>query len=328
MGSRREPAGASAAAPADVVKEILEEASRSGGFVSLSWFSSRYGLDARGAARLVDALKSGGLYVEYRPGEGGYYIPADDDLRLAGRLLAGVADVVFLESVESTMDVAWELARQGAPSWTVVVAEVQSRGRGRLGRRWVSEPGGLWFSVVLRTGRPAEDLRAFGVASGASVAESVRMLTGVDAWVKWPNDVMVGDAKVAGLLLETSCADGGCDAVLGCGINVNNPPPSVDRPATSLAVHAGARVPRPQLLRLVVARLKGLMAVFDESGPGPLAEYWASYTRMVGRRVRVSSAGEAFEGEVVGVGEDLSLLVRRGDGSVARVVEGDVELLP
>ncbi len=189
-------------------------------------------------------------------------------------------------AVRSTNDVARRLAAGGAPEGTVVVAGTQWGGRGRGGTRWHSPRGGLWLSVVLRPGVAADDAHGLCAAAALALAGAVNTVAGVGASVKWPNDVLVGDRKVAGILVE-----GGAAAyVLGVGVNVNVPRADLPRTdayeATSLEVETGRTLARERLLGAFLAEFEPRYRALVEGGAGALAEEWRTVSKARARSPR------------------------------------------
>jgi len=189
-------------------------------------------------------------------------------------------------AARSTNDVARRLAAGGAPEGTVVVAGTQWGGRGRGGARWHSPRGGLWFSVVLRPGVAPDDAHGLCAAAALALAGAVNAVAGVGASVKWPNDVMVGDRKVAGILVE-----GGAAAyVLGVGVNVNVPRAELPRTdaygATSLEVETGRTLARERLLGAFLAEFEPRYRALVEGGAGALADEWRTVSKARARSPR------------------------------------------
>lgn len=178
-------------------------------------------------------------------------------------------------SVGSTSDVARRLAAAGAPEGTVVVAGTQWAGRGRRGDPWHSPRGGLWFSMVLRPGLPDDDAHGVCAAASLAVSRAVRVAAGVPAEVKWPNDVLVGGRKVAGVLVEGGRAG---NYVLGVGINVNVPademPVAAGYEATSLEREAGRRFDRAELLGAFLSEFEPRYIALKRGGVAAIAGEW------------------------------------------------------
>lgn len=228
--------------------------------------------------------------------------------------------------VTSTNDVARDLAAAGAPEGTAVVADEQTGGRGRLGRPWASPPGGLWLSLVLRPRLPAHEAPRLGLAVGVAVARAIERATGVAVRLKWPNDLMVGDRKVGGVLVEAPAEAGW--AVAGIGVNANVSlealPPEVRERATTLEAAAGRPVDRDALLGEIFAEVEKAYEVLRGDGFATILRWWRDRAASLGERVTVRVPGEVVAGVAEGIDEDGALLVRLDDGSVRRLLAGEI----
>ena len=263
-------------------------------------------------------------------------------------------EVRWYEAVTSTNEWAHSLADGGVAEGTVLVAERQTAGRGRLGRPWASPPGGLWFSVILRPRLPLEQWPLVGLAACVAVALAIAETTGLRARLKWPNDVLVDRRKVAGLLLETgplrgndprddvraaSAASGPPPPrpawlVLGVGINANVSldalPSRPQYPATSLQAAIGRPVERGRLLRAMLRALGRDYADLHAGTAAAVLRRWRTWSETLGRFVRVAIASPDAGGSSVveGVAYDVddagALMVRTRDGGEVRIVAGDV----
>ena len=228
------------------------------------------------------------------------------------------------QTLPSTNDEALRLAREGAPAGECVVAEEQTAGRGRAGHSWSSPPGaGLYFSVVLRPRVGADRLPLATLACGVAVAEAVRAETGLAAGLKWPNDVLVGLRKCAGILCEAETGGpGGAFVVAGVGINANTPasalPPRPLFPATSLAAEAGRIVDRDALLAECLARIAAEIARLEAPGGAEdVAARFSALDALRGRRLRAELPdGSAVVGENLGVASSGALLLAGPAGPV------------
>ncbi len=244
--------------------------------------------------------------------------------------------VVWLRGVGSTNDVALEMARSGAPEGEVVAADTQTAGRGRNGRTWVSPPGsGLYASLLLRPCAEAEGLTLLPLLAGLACAEALRALARVEAVLKWPNDVLVGGRKVAGLLVEAEPLGGGSgELALAVGLGVNLTlaaellPARPLYPATSLQFETACVPGRERLLADWRARMAGGYAEWRGGGHARIRERWMALDAMRGRVVTVS--GERADGSISGIDEgidaDGALLVRTASG-VRRVLAGDLQVV-
>lgn len=223
---------------------------------------------------------------------------------------------IELERVGSTQDELRQLALAGAPAFTVVRAEVQDAGRGRRGRSWQTRPGAAMLaSVLLRPRRPASELAALAIVGGLAAARVAQGL-GVDARVRWPNDVVVGGRKLAGVLAELT---GGPAVLLGVGLNAGADPedlPTTDGlPPTSLRIE-GARAETPsELAQLLVDELRPLCARFDEGGFEAVRPQLDELDALRGLRLELELAGgQTVVGIARGFGADGALLLETPDG--------------
>jgi len=241
-------------------------------------------------------------------------------------------NLVYLPETGSTNDEARRLARAGAPEGTLVIAEFQTAGRGRLARRWLAPPGSsLLMSLVFRPSLAPHQVQRLTMACGLAIADAVKGETGLEAGLKWPNDVVFEGGKAGGILTEVEFAGQRIDSVVvGIGLNVNLDPGRLPQdllvPATSLSRECGREVARLPLLwallRAVEARYVALQAGYSPHGE------WAERLVTVGQRVTVSAAGTELEGVAEGVEEEGALLVRLDDGRLEKIVAGDVTLRP
>lgn len=225
----------------------------------------------------------------------------------------------------STSDVARSLAERDAPAGTVVVADTQRTGRGRRGRIWHSPRGGLWMSVVLRPRAPAATLGPLGLAVAVAVAEAVEALGVRPVELKWPNDVLVGGRKVAGILTEAA-AEGVRvrHVVVGIGVNLNVKrfPTALRDRATSIHRLLGAGVDRAAFAADLCGRLEVWLDRFERESAAPVLAAWRTRGRL--GRVTVVSASGTIEGVALDLDTDGALLVRRVDGVVEPVRSGEI----
>lgn len=229
--------------------------------------------------------------------------------------------------VASTLDLAKEAARTGAPEGTVFLADEQTAGRGRLGRQWTAPPGGsILLSVILRP--PLNLLPRINMVASLAVSLAIEEIAGLSTAIKWPNDVLIKGKKVCGVIVESEAQENlEAFAVLGVGINVNFDPSilrEVIYPATTLSAELEKEVSRLTLLRALLNRLDELYQGVKKGLP--IHEAWQKRLETIGKQVRVTMGQEVLEGHAEGVDGDGSLLLRLADGSLVAIVAGDVTL--
>jgi BirA family biotin operon repressor/biotin-[acetyl-CoA-carboxylase] ligase len=289
----------------------------------------------------VETLRAKGYGIEGSAG-GGYRLISVPDRLYPEEILAGLEtrwmarDIRYFESIDSTNRLGFDLAREGAPHGTVVIAEAQTAGRGRLGRSFYSPPHrNLYTSVVLRPSLSASEAATVILAAAIAVAETVaKSLASPGAVeIKWPNDVLLDGLKTSGILMELSAeATRVGFLVLGIGVNLN-----VDRDsfpedfrslATSLASQSGRTVDRADFTRRLFGTLEDVLDVHAERGWDALRPRFQEFFRMLGRRIRIS---DLAEGETTGVcraiDPDGALRLERDDGEGIRVLAGDVTII-
>jgi len=248
-------------------------------------------------------------------------MPKEQDFHLAfKRALADVSPrVITLDETGSTNDDARALARAGAPHMTVVVADTQSAARGRLGRSWIADPQqALNASWIVRPERPVDEWTVIPLVVGVAVAEAVTERTGVEARLKWPNDVVVGARKLAGILAEAEVPQ---FVVVGLGMNVLQQAFDGERAetATSIAIEGGKRLDRPDLLATVLERFSECLR-----DPGTALNRYRQLCVTIGQTVRVERAtGDPVSGFARAIDDSGALVVETKRGDV-RVASGDV----
>jgi biotin-[acetyl-CoA-carboxylase] ligase BirA-like protein len=239
-------------------------------------------------------------------------------------------NVFFSREVGSTNEWAKELARLGACEGTVVLAETQTAGHGRLGREWHSPVGGLWFSVILRPQfKPAESARLV-FAAGLAVAETLREQYGLKVETNWPNDVLVDGRKICGVLTEMNSVGGKVNfVVVGVGVNVNFDvgkvfPEELQETATSLKKECGEQVSLDELLRVLLVKLEKTYELFTTGGFLPVLAEWRKYARFLGSQVEVSTDDGRLQGVALDVDEEGALLLKQENRLVKRAFFGDM----
>lgn len=237
-------------------------------------------------------------------------------------------NLVYRQEIGSTSDEARRLARAGAPEGTLVVADYQSSGRGRLERRWEAPAGSsLLLSLVFRPHLAAHQVQRLTMICGLAATDAIWAETGLQVGLKWPNDLVIGGAKLGGILTEIELEGNEVThAVVGIGLNVNLDPGQLPEnllvAATSLSQVLGREVPRLPLLRILLESIEGRYKAL-QAGQLPQAE-WTARLATLGQRVTISAMGTRVEGVAEGVDDDGALLVRTSDGRLEIVVAGDV----
>ncbi|MDJ0782456.1 MAG: biotin--[acetyl-CoA-carboxylase] ligase [Desulfosarcinaceae bacterium] len=281
--------------------------------------SQRLGVSRVSVWKHIRKLQEAGYHIE--AASQGYRLLAEPDLPFDWEFPECAASVHYLPETPSTMDVALEMARQGASHLSVVVAGRQTGGRGRLNRQWASSDGGLYLTAILRP--PLHPLFASRMTflAGVVLALTIQEDFGLPAKVKWPNDLLIEEQKVAGMLSQMESEGDTLSFVnVGIGLNVNNDPSGVTPAATSLGRLLGRSLSRKEILGSFLARLE---TRFDQEMDEAIIDEWKQHTITLGRQVTVVTTRHT----VHGVAEDIDafggLRLRLPDGRLTTVVHGD-----
>jgi len=318
------------------MKEDILNRLRGGGRVSGEELARSHGVTRTAIWKYINELRSEGYEIDSSPSKG-YLLLGTPDNPSPLEVRAGLGtrtlgqDVRFFAEVSSTQDVARSLAAQGANEGTVIIAETQTSGRGRMGRAWVSPAGGLYLSIILRPNvRPPEALR-FPLIAGVAVAHAIEKVTGLKPRVKWPNDVLLNGKKVAGILTEMSAdMDRLNHIIVGIGLNVNTPKESfaeeIQEIATSLMAEKGQPVPRVKMVQSILTEFELLYDEFGRSGFEPIRRRWKTLSDTLGKPVTVSFLDQQVQGRAFDIDHDGALIIQKWNGGSERVVAGDVTL--
>ena len=300
--------------------------------------AQKAGISPSALNRHIHALRMLGYEIEDTPHLGCRLRRAPDVLH-ADDLLSRLSNVnvigrdirVFQETT-STNDVMEKLARGQAKEGAVVFAESQTRGRGRLGRSWVSPAGkGLWFSVLLRPTLRLECVTQLIIAAATALTRAIHNQTELRPQIKWPNDILLSGKKVAGVLTEL-CAepDAITHVILGLGVNVNlaadDFPADLGRLATSLRLECGRVLDRAALAAAMLTELDKDYARLNHGGFEELADEWESQCATLGREVTIQMGGRKVRGRAESLDSGGALLVRTDHGRLERITAGDVSL--
>ncbi len=306
------------------------------GFTSGEALSGKLGLSRTAVWKCVASLREKGYRIDAVPARGYRLVEVPDRVTpLELQPLLSTHDlghvIHFHEALPSTNEAAFRLAQEGAPHGALVIADQQTKGKGRRGRPWSSPPGvNLYFSAILRPDLPPQRAPELTLVAAVAVARALRDAGAKGAAIKWPNDLLIDGRKCAGILTELSAEpDQVHFVVLGVGVNLNlepgDLPPELVPVATSLMQARGTRVPRALFAAALLSRLEEALDLHGDEGFAPIQKAWRELSGTLGQTVRVRTERR----ELVGVAEDVddmgALLVRTPDGQLERVLAGDVE---
>lgn len=281
--------------------------------------SARLGISRVAVWKHICRMREAGLDIQSGPK--GYRLAALADAPLPWTFGERSARVHHYSELPSTMDKAQELGRSGCPDFSVVVTDQQTLGRGRLQRNWQSQPGGLYFTMILRPRLAPSEGPLINMAAALDMAVTLRDTYGIEARVKWPNDVLAGEGKIAGILSQMAAEVDRIHYIcLGIGVNVNNPTIGITPPAASVAELIGRPGSRAEVLSGFWDRFERRMASLNLSR---VVTEWKAGTVTLGRRVRVQTLNETIEGNAVDMDDQGGLIVVLPDGTRRTVVYGD-----
>jgi BirA family biotin operon repressor/biotin-[acetyl-CoA-carboxylase] ligase len=316
-------------------REILERL-RNGEPVSGEELGRTIGISRTAVWKHINELKSEGYVIDSVPSKGYCFVSAPDAL-LPEEIRAGLKtqvmgrDIAYQRETSSTQEIAKALAAQGVAEGTIVVAETQSRGRGRVGRQWSSPQGGVYFSIILRPDmKPSAALR-LPLVAGVAVAQAIKRDTKLAPRLKWPNDIMIGNKKIGGILTEMNAEMDRLDwVIVGIGLNVNISheafPQEVEGVATSLMEAGGKNILRVKLLQYILFEFESLYHGLAISGFEPIRARWKALSNTIGANVVVSMPTEKVTGKAIDIDSDGALILAKEDGSLEKIIAGVVSL--
>lgn len=285
----------------------------------------------------IESLRKEGFELEAVRRKG-YRIIGTPDKVIADEISLGLKtedfgrSIHYEEVVETTQKVAHRLANEGAKEGTIVVAEEQSNGRGRMDRKWVSPKyTGIWLSIILRPNLPPHKAPQLTLIAAVSVVQAIEEVTGLSPEIKWPNDVLLNGKKITGILTEMQAdADRIASIIMGIGINVNQSkedyPPELQDKATSLAIEKGQKISRAELIQALLLKLETLYKIYIEKGFHPIKLLWESYAVSIGKYITARTLTGTIAGKAIGITDEGVLLLEDGEGKLHHIYSADIEI--
>jgi BirA family biotin operon repressor/biotin-[acetyl-CoA-carboxylase] ligase len=314
---------------------IMEQ--RRGSFVSGEELSRLLDVSRTAVWKHIEALRKDGYSFEAVPKRGYRLVQVPDRLR-PERIRELLRTKTFgrtlhvYDALDSTQTKAHELVEQGAAEGTLVIAEQQTAGRGRMGRTWHSPPGsGIYMSLILKPRIPLHFTPQLTLLAAVALCRGIQRITDVTVGIKWPNDLLARGKKMSGILLESNAEDERLRYIVaGMGIGVNlqpdDYPPELRSVATSLAIEAGRRFERETIIAAVLDEFEALYAMYHEQGFAPIRLLWEANSVSLHRPLRVRTPSGELEGIAESLNESGGLNVRMPDGTLTVVYSGEVEL--
>lgn len=236
-------------------------------------------------------------------------------------------EIVIMKTVDSTNEELKRRAQNNAENGLIVISCDQTAGKGRLGRRWSSNEGGVYFSILLRPELPPSDVSGITLAAGLGVCLAIRKVTGLEAMIKWPNDVIIGNKKICGILTEMTAQTDMVDyVVIGIGINVlnNRFPEEISKKATSLKIETGEEIDLSLFMHEIIAMLDKTICSYLFGISQEDMQLYKSMCATIGREVGLTRNGEGLSGKAVDITADGELVVKLKNGKKITVNSGEV----
>ena len=314
--------------------KILSALRENPGGVSGAELAERLRISRAAIWSRIEELRSLGYDIEASP-HFGYkllsapdVLHADDLLSRLGKTKIIGRDIRVFEQTTSTNDVIEKLARDGVKEGVVVFAESQTKGRGRLGRKWISSAHkGLWFSVLLRPDLRPQETTQLVVAAATALFRAIKSETGLKPEIKWPNDILIGGKKVAGILTELSAeVDRVKHVILGIGVDVNLDvkefPTELRKSATSLKIESGGTIERAELATAILRELDRDYTRVCAGKFASLADEWEENCTTIGKNVAVQIGGRKIRGRAEALDDGGALLLRTEYGHLEQITGG------
>jgi len=238
----------------------------------------------------------------------------------------------YEESVQSTQRIAHLLAGDGASEGTLVIADEQTAGRGRLMREWHSSKGtGIWMSLILKPLLPPQKAPQFTLITAVAVVQAIEEVTDLHPQIKWPNDILIDGKKVTGILTELQAESDKINSIIiGIGMNVNHTkehfPDELQKIATSLAIEQGEPLSRSEIVQKVLERIEALYSMYMKEGFTPVKLLWESYAISIGKKIRARTINGTIEGRALGITDEGVLKIEDSAGNVHQIYSADIEV--
>ncbi|THE15113.1 biotin--[acetyl-CoA-carboxylase] ligase [Bacillus timonensis] len=322
----------------EIRKKLLEVfSSANGEFISGQKLSEQLGCSRTAVWKHIEDLRNEGYELE-AVRKLGYRIITKPDKISANEIQLGLEtkslgrNIHFEESVTSTQKIAHKLAYEGAVEGTLVVAEEQTTGRGRLDRTWYSpKHTGVWMSMILRPQIPPSQAPQLTLLAAVGVVQAIQEVTGLEPDIKWPNDILIHQKKIVGILTELQAETDRINSVIiGIGINVNQElsqfPENLHTIASSLAIEKGEKIDRAKLIQVILLKIEKLYKEYLQHGFKVVKLLWESYATSIGKQIIARTISGSIEGKAIGINEEGVLLLEDAAGTVHHIYSADIEL--
>ncbi|KUP08037.1 biotin--acetyl-CoA-carboxylase ligase [Bacillus coahuilensis m2-6] len=308
-----------------------------GEFVSGQRIAEIMGCSRTAVWKHIEELRQEGYVVE-AVRKKGYRIMSSPDTVSAIEIQNGLKTkklgqhIIHYDTIDSTQKIAHQLVQEGAPEGTMVISEEQTIGRGRLTRNWYSPKyTGIWMSIILRPNLPPVKAPQFTLITAVAVAKAITEVTGLEAEIKWPNDILIQGRKVTGILTELVAESDRINAIIiGIGMNVNQTvedfPEELKTVATSLLIEGNEPSKRSELVKEILIGLEKYYALYMTEGFYPIKLLWESYAISIGKQVIARTFNETIEGTALGITDDGVLRLQDKNNRIHKIYSADIEM--
>ncbi|MFJ7828578.1 MAG: biotin--[acetyl-CoA-carboxylase] ligase [Peribacillus sp.] len=283
--------------------------------------------DLRGEGYMVEAVRKKGYRIVSAPEK-----VSESEIQFGLETKALGKMIHYQESVESTQKIAHQLANEGAEEGTLVIAEEQVSGKGRLMRSWHSPKfSGIWMSLILRPKIPLHQAPQLTLLAAVAVAQAIEDVTELQPQIKWPNDLLINRRKVTGILTEMQAeSDRIHSVIIGIGMNINQQkedfPEDLQEKASSLSIESGVKISRAKVIQRVLLRLEDLYTLYLQEGFMPIKLLWESYAISLGQILKASTVNDTIVGKALGITDAGVLLLEDNQGTIHSIYSADIEI--
>lgn len=314
----------------DKVLESLYE--KKGEYVPTRDIASRLEIPVAEVQEHITSLQNEGYTIE--TSEGKFRLKEDLTLLLPHKLKDKLnttyigKEIHYFREVDSTNEVAKKLAREGAPEGTIIIAERQRKGKGRRGKTWISPLGGAWMSIILRPNTLPINAPQLTFTAGVAAAQTIKDEYDLDVGIKWPNDILIDNKKVCGILTEINTENDSIDYIVtGIGIDanidVNLLPPELRDTTTSIKSELDHDISRMILVQKFLGNFEAMYDEFNKGNFDKILRKWRQLSKTIGSNVEIRKGTEIIRGEAVGVNSKGALIIELKDGTLRKIISGE-----
>lgn len=322
----------------EIRKKLLDSFTNAGeSYLSGQFLAELIGCSRTAVWKHIEELRKEGFELE-AVRKKGYRIIKTPEKITADEIRLGLTtefigkNIHYEETVESTQKIAHRLSSENVPEGTVVIAEEQISGRGRMNRPWHSPKyTGIWMSLILRPNIPLTKAPQLTLLTAVAIVQAIEEVTGLNPEIKWPNDILLNGKKITGILTEMQAeADQIHSIIIGMGLNVNQTkddfPPELQNIASSLLIEKGDALSRASIIRSIFTHFEKLYLIFLEKGFYPIKLLWEGYAISIGKMIKARTLTGVIEGKALGITDEGVLKIEDASGVIHHVYSADIEL--